>query len=344
MGETPQATEASTGTITMRAIVRDAYGGADVLSIETIEAPPIEPHQVMVQVHATSVNPAEWHRMTGTPYLARLEGGFFRPKSRRLGADFSGVVVQVGSDVTRFAEGDEVFGEAGGSFAEYIRAAESVTAHKPSNVSHQDAGSIGIAGLTALQALRDKGKLAAGQHVLINGASGGVGTFAVQIAKAMGAEVTGVCSARNVDLVRSIGADHVVDYTTEDIRTKGTTYDVILDAAGGWSLGDVRSLLRDEGIYVAVGSEKKTSLGLLAKMAAMFVRSRFGSRSYGTMLARARAEDLEVLGGMLGSGAIDPVIEETFSLDQVPEAMRRQGEGHARGKKVIVVVPGGQDR
>ena len=322
---------------TLRAYTRDAYGGPEVLRLETIEIPELEPNQILVAIRGASINPMEWHMMTGLPVIARATQGLRKPKDRRLGADFSGVVQAVGSEVEAFRPGDEVFGESWGTYADHVVMNPRIVLPKPERTSFTEAASIGVAAFTALQGLRDRGEIEPGDEVLVNGASGGVGTFAVQMAKHFGATVTGVCSTRNVDLVRSIGADHVFDYQTEDVAGSGRQFDIILDTAGGWSWPQIKAMLKDDGTYVWVGSEVKRSLPLLWNMLRMAVKSRFGSRNYRGMLAKSNVDDLAIIAEMLESGAVTPVIDDTFSLDDLPEAMRRQGEGHARGKKVMVV-------
>lgn len=314
----------------MKAIVYYEYGSPDVLELRDIDQPTVEDDRVLVRVRAASVNPADWHMMTGTPIVARLSEGLFKPKRTVAGADLAGTVEAVGKDVTRFQPGDEVFGEGSKTFAEYASVPERLLEHKPANVTFEEAGVVGIAGFTALQGLRDHGKIQSGQHVLINGASGGVGTFAVQIAKSFGAEVTAVCSTRNVDMVRSIGADHVIDYTTEDFTQSGP-YDLILDTVGTRPLSQCKQALSPEGIYVAVGAPK-TMVPLMGRLLAMAF-----SKNTVWFVAKANQEDLVVLRELLESGAVKPVIDRRYRLSEAAEAMRYLGEGHAQGKTVITV-------
>jgi len=327
----------------MKAIVYCDYGLKN-LKVEQIEKPVPADDQLLVRVHAVSVNPYDWHFVEGTPYVIRAIGGLGlrKPKDTRLGVDFSGVVEAVGKNVTQFKSGDEVFGGRGGAFAEYVcpRATRAV-AVKPKDISFEQAASINIAGITALQGLRDKGKVQPGQKVLINGASGGVGTFAVQIAKSLGADVTGVCSTRNLDLVKSLGADRVIDYTKEDF-TKGTErYDVILDNVGNRSLSECKAILTPNGKYVLVGgggASDQGFLGGLGKALWTVVFSKFVNQQMGMMMADANGKDLTVLADMIESGKIKPVIDRTYkSLTEIPEAIRYVEEGHARGKVVITV-------
>ena len=322
----------------MRAIVRDQFGSPDVLSLGEVEPPTIEAGGSLVRVHAASVNPYDWHMLTGTPYLARMAAGLRRPKSRLLGSDFAGIVEAAGEDVGHVKPGDEVFGTTSGAFAEYAAARKSVV-RKPANVSFEEAAAFGIAGVTALQALRDKGQIQAGQRVLINGASGGVGTFAVQIAKALGAEVTCVCSTRNVELVTSLGADHVIDYTQEDFTKNGRRYDLMLDIPGNRPWSECQRVLEEKATYVLVGGPKRNrwvaSFGEAAKRR---VVSLPGSRKVvAPFLAKSGPEPLTVLAELAEAGKLTPVVERTYSLSETPEALRYMGTGHARAKLVITV-------
>jgi NADPH:quinone reductase-like Zn-dependent oxidoreductase len=289
-----------------------------------------------------SVNPLDWHFIEGTPYLMRAMGvGLRKPKDTRLGVDFAGTVEAVGKNVTQFKPGDEVFGGKGGAFAEYVcPRADRAVALKPANITFEQAASVNIAGITALQGLRDKGKVQPGQTVLINGASGGVGTFAVQIAKSFGANVTGVCSTRNLDLVRSLGADQVIDYTKEDFTKGGQRYDVILDNVANHSLLECRRVLKPQGIYVLIGGGGTNDQGLIGPLInpikAMLL-SPFVSQKMGMMMAELNKNDLTILGDMMQSGKVKPVIDRTYKLEQVPEAIRYLEQGHARGKVVITV-------
>lgn len=326
----------------MKAIVRCDYGLAN-LKLENVEKPVPDNDQILVRVHAVSINPYDWHFIEGTPYVMRAMGvGLRKPKEIGVGVDFAGTVEATGKNVTQFKPGDEVFGGRDGAFAEYVcRRAVGAVASKPPGLSFEQAASINIAGITALQAVRDKGKVQAGQRVLINGASGGVGTFAVQIAKSFGAEITGVCSTRNIELVKSLGADHLIDYTKEDFAKGDQHYDVILDNVGNHSLSEYRRLLTPNGIYVLIGgggANEQGFLGGLAKALNAAVYSRFVKQKMGMMLADPSTKDLTLLADMVQSGKIKPVIDRTYkSLGEVPEAIRYVEEGHARGKVVITV-------
>lgn len=323
---------------TMQAIVYRCYGSADVLTLEEIEKPAPADNEVLVKVHAASVNPLDWHYMRGSPYIMRLGTGIGKPEDTRLGVDFAGTVEAVGKDVTRFEPGDEVFGGRTGAFAEYVLVPEDrALAHKPPEVTFELAASTPIAALTALQALRDKGDLKPGQTVLINGASGGVGTFAVQIAKSLGAEVTGVCSTRNIEMVRSLGADHVIDYKKDDYTDSGQQYDLIVDMVGNHSISANKNSLTPEGKLVMVGGSKGDWIGpLLGPIKAMLM-SPFIDQELILLLARMDGEDLTTLGDLMRSGDVVPVIDRRFSLQKVAEAIRYSEEGHARGKIMIVM-------
>jgi NADPH:quinone reductase-like Zn-dependent oxidoreductase len=323
----------------MKAVVYRCYGSAEVLKLEEWPKPAPAADEVLVKVHAASVNPLDWHYMTGTPYIMRLEAGLGAPKDPRLGVDFAGTVEAVGKSVTHFKPGDEVFGARDGAFGDYVAVRETrAIALKPSNMSFEQAAAVPIAGVTALQAVRDKGQVRAGQKVLINGASGGVGTFAVQVAKSLGAEVTGVCSTRNVDMVRSIGADHVIDYTREDF-TKGTQrYDVIVDNVGTHSVPEYERVLNPNGVYVMIGSTTPGNwFGWLELPIAAKLLSPFTSRKLGMMLAELNQKDLNVLGELMQSGKLTPVIDRSYKLSELPAAIRYLQAGHARGKVVITV-------
>jgi NADPH:quinone reductase-like Zn-dependent oxidoreductase len=326
----------------MKAIVRCDYGLAN-LKLEDVEKPVPDNDQILVKIHAVSVNPYDWHFVEGTPYVMRAMGvGLRKPKEIRLGVDFAGTVEAVGKNVTQFKPGDEVFGGRDGAFAEYVcRRAVGAVAPKPAGLTFEQAASINIAGITALQGVRDKGKVQPGQKVLINGASGGVGTFAVQIAKSFGAEITGVCSTRNLELVQSLGADHVIDYTKEDFTKGDQHYDVILDNVGNHSLSEYRRLLTPNGIYVLIGgggANEQGFLGGLAKALNAAIYSRFVKQKMGMMMADPSTKDLTLLADMVQSGKIKPVIDRTYkSLSEVPDAIRYLEEGHARGKVVITV-------
>jgi NADPH:quinone reductase-like Zn-dependent oxidoreductase len=326
----------------MKAIVYCDYGVAN-LKYQDTEKPTPNDDQILVKVRAVSVNPYDWHFIEGTPKVIRgMIGGLRKPKDIRLGVDFAGTVETVGKNVTQFKPGDEVFGGSTGAFAEYLcRRATGSVAPKPAGLTFEQAAAINIAGITALQAVRDKGKVQPGQKVLINGASGGVGTFAVQIAKSMGADVTGVCSTRNIDLVKSLGADHVIDYTKEDFTKGAERYDVMLDNVGNHSLSECRGILTPNGKYVLIGggsANEQGFLGGLGKALWAMVFSKFVNQQMGMMMADANGKDLTILGDMMESGKLKPVIDRTYkSLDEIPDAIRYLEEGHARGKVVITV-------
>jgi NADPH:quinone reductase-like Zn-dependent oxidoreductase len=325
----------------MKAIVYSDYGLKN-LKLENIEKPTPNDDQILVKVHAASINPYDWHFIEGTPYIMRMMGvGLRKPKDIQLGVDFAGTVEAVGKNVTTFKPGDEVFGGRGGAFAEYVcRRAEGAVALKPASITFEQAASVNIAGITALQALRDKGQVQPGQKVLINGASGGVGTFAVQIAKSLGADVTGVCSTRNVDLVRSLGADHVVDYTKEDFAKGEQRYDVILDNVPNHSLSECRRILNPNGKYVMIGGGGPNDsrwVGPFGRVIHTLLLSPFISQKMGMMMADANQKDLAVLGDLMQSGKVKPVIDRTYKLSEVPAAIAYLEEGHARGKVVITV-------
>src|SRR5947199_1199451 len=325
----------------MKAIIYCDYGLAN-LKLEEVEKPVPNDDQILVRVRAASVNPYDWHFIEGTPKIMRAMGvGLRKPKDTRVGVDFAGTVEAIGKNVTQFKPGDEVFGGKGGAFADYVcpRAGRAV-ALKPANITFEQAASVNIAGITALQALRDKGKIQPGQKVLINGASGGVGTFAVQIAKSLGADVTGVCSTRNVDLVRSLGAEQVIDYTREDFTKTAKRYDVILDNVANHSLLECRRVLKPKGIYVLIGGGRPNEQGLigpLAKPIKAMLLSPFVSQKMGMMMAEPSNKDLTILGDMMQSGKLKPVIDRTYKLSEVPEAIRYLEQGHARGKVVITL-------
>jgi NADPH:quinone reductase-like Zn-dependent oxidoreductase len=322
----------------MKAIVRTNYGPAEVLRFEEIEKPTPADTEVLIKVRAASVNPYDWHFMRGTPRLIRLFIGLRSPKSPLLGADVAGEVEVVGRSVARFRAGDAVFGAGRGAFSEYACAPESRTALKPDHVSFEQAASVPIAGLTALQGLRDVAHVQPGQRVLINGAAGGVGTFAVQIAKSLGAEVTGVCSTRNVEMVRSIGADHVIDYTQADFTQSGRQYDTFFDCIGNRSLSECRRVLTPVGIYVGVGGGGPDvgSFTLLAGMIEKPVLSLFGKQKLLGLVARMNQPDLAILGEMMTYSKVKPVIDRRYKLSEVPDAIRYLETGHARGKVVII--------
>jgi NADPH:quinone reductase-like Zn-dependent oxidoreductase len=325
----------------MKAIVYCDYGLAN-LKLADIAKPTPTDDQVLVKVHAASVNPLDWHFIEGTPMIMRALGvGLRKPKDTRLGVDFAGMVEAVGKNVTQFKPGDEVFGGRDGAFAEYVcPRADRAVALKPSNITFEQAASVNIAGITALQAVRDKGKVQPGQKVLINGASGGVGTFAVQIAKSFGADVTGVCSTRNLEMVRSLGADHVIDYSKEDFTKSGQHYDVMLDNVPNHSLSECRGVLTPEGKYVMIGGGGPNDnrwIGPFGRLIQTMAVSPFVSQKMGMMMAELKKSDLNILGDMMQSGKVKPVIDRTYKLSELPEAIRYLEEGHARGKVVITV-------
>lgn len=325
----------------MQAIIRCDYGTADVLRLEQVETPVPGEDQILVQVHAAAINPFDWHEMRGTPYVMRLGNGLRKPKAFRLGVDFAGTVESVGGNVTRFKPGDEVFGGTSGALAEYVVVREDrAVAPKPTNLSFEQAATGGIAAVTALQALRDKGRLQPGEKVLVNGASGGVGTFAVQIAKSLGAEVTGVSSTRNLELVRSLGADHVIDYTREDYSTSEQLYDLILDNVGNRALSENRRVLTPTGRYVLVGGggpDAGNWIGPMLKPLQAVLLSPFVSQEMGMFISTFTNEDMQLLAQLMQSGAVTPVIDRRYPLSGTAEAIRYLEQGRARGKVVITV-------
>jgi len=324
----------------MKAALYRCYGAPQVVRIEEVARPAPAPDELLVKVRAASLNPLDWHYMEGSPYIMRLEVGVGQPKDPRLGVDFSGTVEAVGKDVQHFKVGDAVFGARDGAFAEYLTVRESrAVALKPEGVSFEQAASLPIAAITALQALRDKGKLRAGQKVLVNGASGGVGTFAVQLARWMGGEVTGVCSARNAELARSLGADHVIDYGREDF-TRGTAhYDLIIDIVGNHPLLDYRRVMTPHGILVVVGGPNSRGqlLGPLTLMLDAAFLSRFVSQQFEPFLAELNPKDLALLADLIQQGKLKPVIDRRYPLAELPAAMAYLEAGHARGKIVLEV-------
>jgi NADPH:quinone reductase-like Zn-dependent oxidoreductase len=322
----------------MGAITYTKYGPPDVLQFTEVARPTPGDNEVLIRIRAASVNPLDWHFMRGTPYIVRAQAGLRKPKTTRLGVDGAGMVEAVGKNVTRFQPGDEVFGACKGAFAEYACASEGRLVLKPTNVTFEQAAAVPVAALTALQGLRDKGQIQSGQKVLINGASGGVGTFAVQIARLLGTDVTGVCSTRNVDMVRSIGANRVVDYTQEDFTKSGQRYDLIFDSAGNHSLSDIRRALTRDGTLVSVGGPDNGHwIGPLTGVLAVLVLSRFVSQKLIPFLAHLNRDDLMVMKELLETGKVTPVIDRSYPLSDVPEAIRYLEEGHARGKVVITV-------
>ncbi|MEQ8767841.1 MAG: NAD(P)-dependent alcohol dehydrogenase [Planctomycetota bacterium] len=324
----------------MKAIVQDRYGGADRLRLQSVSTPNPEPGEVLVRVRAAAICKGDVHLMTGRPYLVRTMFGLLRPKNRVIGQEVAGTVVAAGSDVLRLKVGDEVFGPVGhGAFAEYVRAPESRLAHKPASLGFEPAAAIGDSALAALQSLRDAGGARSGHQVLIHGASGGVGTFAVQIARALGARVTAVCSTRHVELMSEIGANRVIDYTLGDLAGQADTrFDVILDMVGNRSLEEFRSLLSERGVLVALaGPPGHDWIGPLLWMLSTSRANRRGPQTFKTFLVETRQEDLVVLADWATQGALSPVIEQTLPLEEAPKAMRHVATGHARGKTVLEV-------
>lgn len=323
----------------MKAVVHRCYGGAEVLELATIEKPVPGPNDVLVQVRAVAINPADWHNLTGTPYVIRPTLGFGAPNDVRFGVDYSGVVVGLGANVMQFQLGDAVFGARSGALAEYITAnATRTVLPKPANLSFEQAAAIPIAALTALQGLRDHGRIAAGDKVLINGASGGVGTFAVQIAKALGAEVTAVCSTRNVELVRSLGADHVIDYTRENFTERPERYDLILDNVGNHSLGATRRALTADGRLVVVSGPKDNAwLGPLTRAAQTVLTAPFVSHELTFFVATLNRDDLTFLAALAAEGKVVPAIDRSYPLSEVAAAVDYLGTGHARAKVVVTL-------
>jgi NADPH:quinone reductase-like Zn-dependent oxidoreductase len=323
----------------MKAIVYHNYGSPDVLKLEEIARPTPGDTDILIKVRAASINPYDWHFLRRTPYLLRTQAGLRKPKITRLGADVAGQVEAIGANVTRFKPGDEVFGICSGAFAEYACASESASASKPDNVSFEQAASAPIATLTALQGLRDHGHIQAGQKVLINGAAGGVGTFAVQIAKSLGAEVTGVCSTRNVEMVQFIGADHVIDYTQQDFTKSGQCYDLFFDCVANHAISECTRVLDPNGTYIpAGGSAGRWMIGPFARMITSLVLSRFVSQKLVIFfMAKPSKEDLAIIGNLMQTGKVTPVIDRRYSLSEVPEAICYLEQGHARGKVIINV-------
>jgi len=323
----------------MRAVVSRCYGPPDVLKIETIAKPRIGDEQVLVKVRAAAVNPLDWHFMRGEPYVMRLSSGLGTPTDAGMGVDFAGDVEAVGKHVTRFKPGDAVFGGRGGALGEYVVVSQHrAIVHKPENVTFQQAAGVAIAAITALQALRDKGHVAAGQKVLINGASGGVGTFAVQIAKAMGAEVTGVCSSRNVELVHSLGADHVIDYTQRDFTQDEGRYDVIIDNVGNHSLRALRSVLKERGTVVMVGGQSTDRwLGPMWRPLKAAVLAPFVAEEFAFILGDMNQRDLGLLADMMREGKLTTAIDRQYPFEQAAEALAYLERGRARGKVIVNV-------
>jgi NADPH:quinone reductase-like Zn-dependent oxidoreductase len=323
----------------MKAAVRDRYCSPAGVELREVDTPVAADDEVLVRVRATSLNAADWYSVAGRPYFGRMEMGLLKPKSDRLGVDFAGQVEAVGKDVTQFRPGDEVFGGRNGAFAEYVcvREERSVVP-KPANVTFEEAAAVPVAALTALQGLRDKGQVQPGQKVLINGASGGVGTFAVQIAKAFGADVTGVCGTRNVELVRSLGADDVVDYTREDFTRGGRRYDVMLDVAGSRSWSECKRVLDPQATVVLIGGPKDNRLlGPLGHILKLRAGGMIGSRKVGFFVAKFNKADMVVLRELLETGKITSAIDRRYPLNDIANALDYMGEGHAQAKIVINV-------
>ena len=321
----------------MKAVVYERYGSPDVLRLTEIAQPVAGPGQVRVQIHAAGVNAADWHLLRADPFMARMATGLFKPKRPVLGADIAGVVDSVGEGATRFKPGDAVYGDLSGcgfgGFAEYAAVPESVLSPKPSNLAFSESAAVPMAAVTALQALRDKGSVGPGKHVLINGASGGVGTFALQIAKVLGAEVTAVCSTSKLEQARALGADHVVDYTREDFTRTGQTYDVIIAANGNRSLGDYKRALAPGGVYVMVGGSTSQIM-----QAVIFGSLRSGGgKKLTNLMAKPNAADLAIITGWIEAGHVKPIMDRTYPFEQTADAIRYVEEGHARGKVVVTL-------
>ena len=322
----------------IRAVVYCEFGPPEVLAIESVEKPVPGDDQVLVRVRATAINPVDWHFMRGTPYIGRMGMGLRVPEVTRLGVDYSGVVEAVGRNVTQFKPGDEVFGGRNGALAEYITGrADRAMVLKPANITFEQAAGVSVAGITALQALRDKGRIKAGQRVLINGASGGVGTFAVQIAKSFGAHVTGVSSTRNVELVRSLGADTVIDYTKDDFTAGSEPYDLIIDNVANHSLSKMRRVLKPEGTYIMVGGPSGRWIDPLPRAAYATVMSRFVDQDMHFFISQLNKEDLTLLADLMAAGKVKPVVDRQYPLDSIRPAMTYLETGRARGKVVIMM-------
>ena len=321
----------------MKAIVYRRYGSPDVLRLEEVPKPDVKDGEVLVRVRAAAVNPLDWHLLRGVPYIVRPSSGWFTPKRNIPGVDVAGVIETVGRNVTEFQPGDEVFGEKSRSCAEYVCGPEKLFMRKPANLTLEEAAAVPVGAATALQALRDKGNVQPGQKVLINGASGGVGTFAVQLAKSFGAEVTAVCSTPNLDLVRSLGADHVIDYTRQNFTRSKERYDLIIDNAGSRSLLAMRRVLASTGTIVLVGASKGNWIGPIARILGASQLSRFGSQRMVGMLTDIQREDLVFLKDLIETGKVTPVIDRRYPLSEVPDAIRYLETMRARGKVVITV-------
>ena len=321
----------------MKAVVYRRHGPVDVLQIEEIETPVPADEEVLIRIRAASVNPLDWRLMIGKPAIIRLVFMRRKKKFKRPGVDFAGTIEAVGGAVTQFKPGDAVYGSCRGAFAEYAIAPQSAVAMKPANMTFEQAAAVPMTGYTALQALRDTGRLRSGQKVLINGAAGGIGSIAVQIAKSFGAEVTGVCSPKSVDMVRSIGADRVIDYTRDDFTRSGDQYDLIIDIVGNRSLSAFRRALKPHGVYVAVGGPQGSWVAFLGRLLAIPIRSRLSSRKLRIMMAKRSQEDLNLLRELMEAGKVTPVIDRRYQLGEIRDAFRYMQEGHARGKVVVAV-------
>jgi NADPH:quinone reductase-like Zn-dependent oxidoreductase len=322
----------------VKAIVHHEYGSPDVLRYEETAKPVPGDGEVLIVVHAAAVNPLDWHFVRGSPYGFRFTTGLRKPKDPRLGMDVAGRVEAVGKSVKEWNPGDDVFGACRGAFADYVCAAEAALAQKPAGVSFEQAGSVAVAAFTAIQALRDKGHVQPGQKVLINGAAGGVGTFAVQIARWLGAEVTGVCSTRNVAMVQSLGAHHVIDYTQQNFTEDAQRYDVIVDCIGNHSLSASRRVLSQRGIYVMVGAPSGRWVAPMDRALNAVILSRFVSQTLTSIMAKSTKADLNLISELLQSGKITPVIDRCYPLTETADAIRYLEQGHARGKVVITVA------
>jgi NADPH:quinone reductase-like Zn-dependent oxidoreductase len=334
------ATSVSATPALMRAVVQTGYGDTDVLQVAEVPMPTISDDEVLVRVHAAGLDRGTWHLMTGTPYAVRLALGLRAPRKPVAGRDVAGVVVQVGADVTRFAVGDEVFGICNGAFADYAAVRESKLAHKPASSSFAEAATLGISGTTALRAVVDAGRIVAGSKVLVIGASGGVGSYAVQIAHSLGADVTGVCSTSKVDLVRALGADHVVDYTREDFATGEHRYDVVLDIGGSSRVPHLRRALTPRGTVVLVGGEGGGSITGMGRQLAAAALSPFVRQRLTLLTPKESSESLERLASLVDDGSVSPVIDSTYALADVGAAMRHLESGRVGGKVAITVLPG----
>jgi NADPH:quinone reductase-like Zn-dependent oxidoreductase len=328
------------GAARMKAVTARCYGSPDIIRVEDVAKPVPQADQILIRVHAASVNPLDWRTLRGSPYMLRLDRGIGAPtpEEARLGADFSGTVEAVGTNVTKFKPGDAVFGGGGGTLAQYIVKRETgAVVLKPQNVTFEQAASVNVGAITALQALRDHGAVQPGQKVLINGASGGVGTFSVQIAKLLGAEVTAVCSTRNAELVRSLGADHIVDYTQADFAAGDARYDVIVDNVANRSLSDLRRVLQPNGRLVIVGGAHGNWIGPFALPLKALILSPFVDQKMGMMIAQSTQADMQYLADLMAAGKLTPVIDRTYPLSEAAESLRYLETGRARGKVVVTI-------